>query len=233
MDKDVAKQIVKTGGWLALVPAKAADQLLANALLIHLEPGSYLFRQGDPPGGLYAVVKGTLLMEVASRTDSYRLLGIQTPGGWFGQKPSLTGSPRTISYRSVGEVVLLNIPLPALRVFMDSVPDGGAMIASISEWYLDIAIDTLSDMTIPSAERRIAAMLLRLAKYPYGISGEDGGLVELSQSQIAEVANASRDNVNRAIAKFRRNGWLESGYKWLRLTRPEAIERFVAEDEFS
>ena len=49
-----------TGHWFRHLPAPFQHSLLAHARLRPLAAGQYLFKRGDPPCGLYAVLDGTL-----------------------------------------------------------------------------------------------------------------------------------------------------------------------------
>ncbi|WP_299323096.1 Crp/Fnr family transcriptional regulator [Parasphingopyxis sp.] len=231
MDKDTAKQIMKSGGWLAGVPEPYADRFMADALLVEFEPGQFLFRRDDPPGGLYGIVEGAVLVGIATPTNSNQLVGYGKTCGWLGQKGSLVGVPRTMTFEAAGHLTTLHLPLSATAKFLAGGTEETKILASLSEWHYDMAVGVIADLLIPSLEQRIASILLRLANYPFGIAGPDGWTIELSQTQIADLSNVSRDNVNRCLTKFRGRGWLESGYKWIRLTQPEAMRAFVSRDD--
>ena len=49
-----------TGQWFSHLPAPFQTSLLAHARLRQLTAGQYLFKRGDPPCGLYAVLEGSL-----------------------------------------------------------------------------------------------------------------------------------------------------------------------------
>lgn len=230
MDKETAKQIVQSAGWLASVPETFAERLLEKAILVRIAPDQYLYRRDDPAGGIYGIAKGAVLIEVATPQEEGRLIGCFRRGAWIGQAPSLTGSARTMAFQAVGNVAALHLPLPTLGELIESDAEATRILGSLSEWNLDLALRSIADLTIARAERRIAARLLGAANYPFGMPEDEGWLVELSQAQLAEIANASRDNVSRCIAKFRRRGWLKSGYRKVILCDPEAIDGFVSAD---
>ena len=48
------------GHWFSHLPVPFQHSLLAHARLRQLTAGQYLFKRGDPPCGLYAVLEGTL-----------------------------------------------------------------------------------------------------------------------------------------------------------------------------
>ena len=85
-----------------------------------------------------------------------------------------------------------------------------------------IATRVVGDLLITSGERRIAAVLARLA------SGNPVGqpTIGLSQAAIGQMSNASRDRVNRTLKKFANSGWIELGYQAVRIIDASALERF-------
>ena len=52
--------VLQTGRWFAHLPPDFAQPLIAMAQLRHLATGEVLFRRGDAPCGLYAVVRGAV-----------------------------------------------------------------------------------------------------------------------------------------------------------------------------
>ena len=61
---------------------------------------------------------------------------------------------------------------------------------------------------ISPGEKRIAATLARISRPEPGDEDVPPWTIHLSQDEIGEMANASRDRVNRALAKFVRAGWV-------------------------
>jgi CRP-like cAMP-binding protein len=85
----------------------------------------------------------------------------------------------------------------------------------------NIAARVVGDLLIPSGERRIAAVLTRLAG-----GGHSPAVLRLSQAMIAQMSNSSRDRVNRTLRKFATQGWLQLGYQTLTIIDSAALERF-------
>ena len=62
-----------TGHWYSHLPADLQNSLLASARLRQLTAGQYLFKRGDAPCGLYAVLEGSL--EVGHTAEELNLVG--------------------------------------------------------------------------------------------------------------------------------------------------------------
>jgi DNA-binding GntR family transcriptional regulator len=55
--------------------------------------------------------------------------------------------------------------------------------------------------------------------------------VFVTQSQLAEMANVSRNLANAALRDFREAGWVDSRYNRLRATDRAALAAFVYTDD--
>lgn len=78
-----------------------------------------------------------------------------------------------------------------------------------------------------SGEHRIAAVLARLAQGGDGYKKGDPAPIRLSQAEIGQVANASRDRVSRALQKFAKAGWITLDYRAIVIRDIDALTAFV------
>ncbi|KAF1010490.1 MAG: hypothetical protein GAK32_01440 [Pseudomonas fluorescens] len=60
MDTEKWHARLATGHWYSHLPGPFQHSLLAEGRLRHLAAGQVLFKRGDPPCGLYAVLDGSL-----------------------------------------------------------------------------------------------------------------------------------------------------------------------------
>ena len=68
------RPLLESGQWFSHLPPALRDALLGEARLLQLEPGQRLFRRGDPPCGLYAVLEGMMRVGAVSRDGKEALL---------------------------------------------------------------------------------------------------------------------------------------------------------------
>jgi CRP-like cAMP-binding protein len=107
-------------------------------------------------------------------------------------------------------------------------PDFYRRMGMLSEGsYYAMGIRVLGDLLVRSGEQRIAAVLTRLAQGGDGQRMGEPAPVHLSQADIGQIANASRDRVNRALQKFAKAGWISLDYKSIVIRDIEALEAFV------
>jgi signal transduction histidine kinase len=106
--------------------AELSDELLerlaGHTEPMHLEPGDFLIREGDPAEDLYVVTSGELdITKRSGNADVY--LNRVGPGSIQGEIAGLERGQRMASVRAVGQVELLRIPYAALGDLLSAGPD--------------------------------------------------------------------------------------------------------------
>jgi CRP-like cAMP-binding protein len=219
-------------GWLSGVPAGFRTRILGMARPLRLARGQRLFAIDDPPGGIYGIVSGGIGIEGAAEWHPLRLGHILRAGSWFGHHPVLTGGERRVQgMRAIEESELLLVPLPALRALVASDALAARLVGAMADLGSILASRVISDLLIPQAPRRIAAVLLRVTAAEEGVqpTHPDGFLV--TQADLGEMANASRPHVNRVLGEFAERGWVSKSYQRVRVRDVEALRNFAAGDD--
>ena len=141
-----------------------------------------------------------------------------------------TGKPRKMTFQAVEASVAFHVPLSALTEINTTYPDFRLRLAALSERNsAAVAIKVIADLMIPSTEsshRCGAAAHLHIR--PDGRA--TAALAHLlTQTEIGQMANAPRDRVSRAIAKFEAAGRINSGYKEITITDPISLAQHVSD----
>ena len=115
--------------FVAHLPEDARRQLEQASRLVTLPAGSWLMREGDPPGSAYVVHSGRLEVLVGERL--VRELG---QGAVLGELALLTGEPRSASVRARRDTVLLEVPRDAFeQVVADHSTASRAVLTQVAE----------------------------------------------------------------------------------------------------
>ena len=91
---DSAHRIVLKRGWLSRMPASFQRSVVNSCHLRTFENGEYLYRVGDPPGGMFGLVGGGLAIEIAPSERGPYIGGFATPGTWYGEVSAIANQPR-------------------------------------------------------------------------------------------------------------------------------------------
>ncbi|HEX2895416.1 MAG TPA: DHA2 family efflux MFS transporter permease subunit [Marmoricola sp.] len=95
---------------LATLPLAARHRLEAASRLVTVPAGTWLIREGDPPGSAYVVRRGRLEIDLAGTT--VRELG---PGEVIGELALLTGEVRSAGVRARRDSTVIEVPREAFE----------------------------------------------------------------------------------------------------------------------
>ncbi len=224
LGRSEAEAALLSHGWLAGQPEALRNALLRRAHLRHFARGELVFQIGDAPGGLFGVASGSFALQVGGTDSPPQLGAIIRRGTWFGHGALVVRRPRILAARATEAAAALHVSLAALEDFIATEPLAARSLGALSIANLDFVIATVRDLLLPRAEHRIAATLLRVT------TDAEPDLPEgyrLSQAELGEMANASRQLVNRCLAGLERMGWIEQGYNLIHIRDPEALRGFA------
>jgi CRP-like cAMP-binding protein len=218
-------------GWLSDKPPGFRRQLLQMGRLITVARGEWVFAIGDPPGGIYGVISGGIGIEGAGPFHMLRLGHVVRAGTWFGHHPILhPGGRRTQGMRAMEESQLLHVPLAPLEALVKADAVAARAVGNMADGGSILATRIISDLLIPDATQRVAAVLLRVTGAEDGVepTHPDGFL--MTQSELGEMANVSRPHVNRMLGELEERGWIAKRYQRLRILDVAALRNFAASD---
>ena len=209
-----AKTYLAENGWLAGEPHWLRDAIISCSTLQSYEAGELTHIAGDDPGGMFGIAAGSFGIMIPTGNSELTICHLLRTGNWFGIGPVLTKGPRSLTYKAAEGSRVLYASLADLDKIAAGNPEFFRRIGMLSEGsYYAMGIKILGDLLIPSSERRVAAVLSRLGGF--GIRETDSAAwpIPLSQAEIGQMSNCSRDRVSRALQKFQKAGWISVDYK--------------------
>jgi CRP-like cAMP-binding protein len=218
-----AESILSRAGWLLLQPAAFRAEVLRRSILLHFAPGEVVYRFGDPLGGIYGLVAGTITVNTAPPTETPRPIHLGVPGAWTGEGCFLTRQPRRLELRALVDTWMMHLPLDALDKMAARDPAVVQRVIQILMMSIEVLIRVVHDLQKPDTSRRIAAVLQRATEI-----GE--APIPLSQTELGAMANASRKQVNAALQRFAISGWVTNTYRSITVIDAEGLRRFAAGD---
>lgn len=231
MDRAAAERALRAKGWLAEQPPVIQAELLRHARLLQIAAGDYAYQIEDPPGGIHGVAKGGFAVHVTAENSGPHLAHIIRSGTWFGDSSVLTGRPRRVGVQAVETALVLYVPLDPLEQLAHSSAAFALSLGRLSSTSFRILAGVVSDLLIRRADRRIAATLLRVTGVQHGEKPDDPAGFRLTQSELGEMANASRHVVNRTLGRFEASGWVSCSYNRIAIRKPKALAAFVREGD--
>ncbi|HDR9239577.1 TPA: Crp/Fnr family transcriptional regulator [Burkholderia vietnamiensis] len=191
--------------WFAALPLALRAALLERAALRRLPAGHPLFRRGDPPCGLYAVLSGSITIGAVDAHGKEALLTVAEPVTWFGEIALFDGLARTHDAAALDDTLLLHVPQPALLAILDATPQYWREFALLMAQKLRLSFVSVESLSMMTAAQRLAA---RLAMIADGYGGVSVGRtrVRLSQEKLAAMLSLTRQTTNQLLKALEADG---------------------------
>jgi CRP-like cAMP-binding protein len=222
MDMQVWRPRLMSGQWFSHLPGSFQDSLLAAARLRRLTAGQRLFKRGDPPCGLYAVLEGSIRISAVSEQGKEALLSLVEPPHWFGEICLFDGQPRTHDAFGVGQCTLLHIPQTVLLKLLDEQPLYWRQLALLMSHKLRLTFINLEQLSLMPAPARLAHRLLMIAE-GYGEIDPPRRVLQLPQEQLASMLSLSRQTTNQMLKELQTQGIIGLGYGEIEILDAERL----------
>jgi len=167
-----------------------------------------VFGQGDAAQAIFYVQKGRVKLTVVSKQGKEAVIAILGVGDFFGEG-CLAGQPlRMATVTTITECAIVRIEkVDAVRVLHDE--------PAFSEMFLHYLLsrnirieEDLADQLFNSSEKRLARVLLLLAKFRK--DGKPEPIIpKISQAVLAEIIGTTRSRVSFFMNRFRKLGFIE------------------------
>lgn len=211
MDMQAWHPRLSSGQWFNNLPALLQDSLLAAARVRRLVPGQRLFKRGDPPCGLYAVLEGAVRIGAVNEQGKEALLSVVEPPHWFGEICLFDGRPRTHDASGVGRCILLQVPQATLLELLGEHPHYWRHLALLMSHKLRLTFINIEQLSLMPAAARVAHRLLMIAE-GYGQAESSRRVLQLPQDQLALMLSLSRQTTNQILKDLQNQGIVQLGY---------------------
>ncbi len=221
-------EVVLKQGWLSRTPPLFQYNVLDRCRPQHFSRGETIYSIGDPPGGIYGLIAGGLGIFVAPRERGPYVARFARPGDWFGEAAAITDEPRRVGLAATRDTDLLHLPLHAIHEIVSRDPAAWRLFATITIGHLDSSVGGYDDLMIRDPVKRCIAILLRLAGCRLALPPTSSSAeIDLSQADIAELANVARTTLNAVLQKLEQTGKLERTYRRIRILAPNAMRAML------
>jgi CRP/FNR family cyclic AMP-dependent transcriptional regulator len=169
---------------------------------------SNIFVQGESASAVFYTQKGRVKLTVTSEQGKAAIIGVLNGGSFFGEG-CIAGQPlRMMTATAITDCVLLRIEKVAMMAALHERHDFSEFfIAYVLSRNIRYEAD-LVDQLFNSSEKRLARVLLLLARY--GKDGHPERIVpKIRHETLAEMVGTTRPHISRFMNKFRKLGFIE------------------------
>jgi CRP-like cAMP-binding protein len=225
---DLPERVFAARGWLSRVPDAVRGELLAASEVRHVVAGEALVGAGEEGGGPFGLLQGRVGCWGTSPHAGPLLGHVAVPGDWFGQGPVQLGVARSVGFAALEPAIVLYLPAVKLRRMAADAPELFRHLARLSETSAQMMVALMTDMLIPDAERRLAAVLVRTRRSALDVEAWATAPLPLGQAALAELCGLSRAHVNRMLRRWTDDGLVATGYNNIRLLAPARLAAIAA-----
>jgi len=210
--------------WFGALPLAERSLMVSESELLRLNPGEMLFRQGDPPSGLFALVSGALKVSSLREDGREAILAIIEPGVWFGEISLIDDLPRTHDATALGAVEVLQLPRAVFDRLMEG-PVFARAVAALLAARIRVMYGIVEDSTLRSTPARIARRLLLLARGDASMASLVRSRVPVSQEGLAMMLGITRQTLSKELKALADAGVIVLGYGFIEVVSERELVR--------
>lgn len=180
------------------------DALRRVGVLKRFNPGDRLVHIGALSSEVFYLIDGIVKIVVVAETGTESVFGLRTSGEFVGEMSTLNGERRSADVVAVEPTAAVMVSADRFTRYLETLP-------AVSLALLRMQTRRLNEMTIRSmlggrsVKARIAQRLLELST-----TSERNDVVELTQSDLAQFVDASREWTSKALGELRREGAIKT-----------------------
>jgi len=207
----------------------ALDQKARREIVSYAQPRSFavgqpICRIGDPGDSMMAVIVGTVRISLPTVQGKEIILADLQAGELFGEIALLDGKARSANATAHTKCELMVLDRRDLVPFLERNPSASLRLMEMLCARIRRSDERMSDIAFLDLPARLAKTLLQ---YPAPINSAGTIKLSLSQSELAAMAGATRENVNRCLREWQRRGILELRDRWTIIRQPEALRNLL------
>lgn len=204
---------LRDGSRFAELPRPLLSALARSGSVRVLRMNEFIYLQDDEARFLYFVRSGHIRLSYLLEDGSSVLFGILPPGDSFGELGIFEAGHHHDMATAVGDASVLQVPFAAFQALARDNSDLSLALArTVAQRYRSYIMLTRS-LGLKTLNGRLSQALLRLCddlgtRRPHG--GRDVPCIGtfVTQSDLGMMARGARSNVNRALKKWERSGWI-------------------------
>ncbi|HWA29847.1 MAG TPA: Crp/Fnr family transcriptional regulator [Rhizomicrobium sp.] len=211
--KEAGDTLARNAVFAVLSPARR-KMLVQSGKLVQLAKGDRLFSRGENADAAYAILSGEI--EVTIEGPDGRSVFIARLGGGtvVGEMGVLDGVPRSADAHATRRTELWKVDAKMVHDALTEEPGSALALLGVFARRIrdtDSLVERNSSMDLG---KRLARLLLE--------EGTSGKII-YNQSDLAHLVGATREAVNRKLAKWRKEKWVELNHTGLHILDRHAL----------
>jgi CRP-like cAMP-binding protein len=196
--------------------------------VITLRKGEKVFLQGSAADAIFLIQSGKVKMTVVSSAGKEAVIRVVAAHSFLGEGALVGQTLRVSTATAMEATVIFRIEKQVMgRALLDQPELSEKFIAALLVRNIDLEED-LCDQLFNHSEKRLARVLLKLARLPQHADARDASLPMLSHETLAEMVGTTRSRITHFMNKFRTMGLID--YNGELTVRTELLTDLVLHD---
>jgi len=191
---------------------RALEELIEVSRIEHVDARAELYHKGDEAHQIYVILSGRLKVMASSPEGEDVVFSIMEPGELIGEVALFAKSPRSGTVVALEDSELLVFHRRDFMPFLERHPRTALKVSEFLASRIVRLSERVEDHRFLNLPGRLSKLLLSLAER---FSREAGGGtaidLKLSQSDLAEMAGATREAVNKQMRAWKQAGLVDHG----------------------
>ncbi|MEM6972669.1 MAG: Crp/Fnr family transcriptional regulator [Pseudomonadota bacterium] len=214
--------------FLSGLPPAARKRLLARGRRAVFTDGTVIFHQDDPGDSMLVIETGRVEISSIGSNGRRILLGHLGSGDLVGELSLFGEATRSGDVTAAGPVTGMVLTFSDVKATLTEHPEAMFSVLLDLSRKLRSANALAENRALDDGAARLARCLLELTKRWGRV--QNGG-VELSekfpQATLGQMASLSRENVNRRLRAWQREGWIQNNGGKLFLCNTQILEQIA------
>jgi CRP/FNR family transcriptional regulator, cyclic AMP receptor protein len=180
-----------------------------------------IHHRGDPAETVGVVLSGGVALSTIGKRGKRLISVILLRGELYGAYPLQTGRPRTLDAHATSDTQVLTFNRAAFSKLLDEDRE-------FRERFIILLSDAIERITQALDDQRRLPLSVRLAKILLRHSRNPQRVVELTQSELAQLLAVSRYALGNDMGKLAKLGLVKTGYGRIEVVSREALRAWVS-----
>jgi CRP/FNR family transcriptional regulator, cyclic AMP receptor protein len=208
--------------------ATLLSKITAGKRELNFRKGEKIFAQGDRADSIYFIQSGRIKITVVSTGGKEAVLAMAGPHDFFGEGALVNQSLRVSTATTLEPSTIFRIEKGTMIRSLHEQPE-------LSEKFTALLLtrninleEDLCDQLFNHSEKRLARVLLKLARLRENDLAQDASIPVLSHETLAEMVGTTRSRITHFMNKFRTMGLID--YNGELTVRTELLTDLVLHD---
>jgi len=213
------RRVLEQSPLFAQMDENSRLELIGQAVPRSFGVGESVCRIGDPGGSMMAVLTGTVRISLPTVKGKEVILADLHAGELFGEIAMLDGKPRSANATALTKCELLVLDRRVVIPFLEKHPAVCLQLMELLCARIRRSDERMADLAFIELPTRLAKLFL---SFESGKAGKEMRL-SLSQTELAEMVGATRENVNRCLRDWHRRGLVKLQGGWTVIPSTEKL----------